>query len=75
MGHEKGFMTKDTAMSVGNMDKWVSGEVESFFAPHEVPPPPVIPDSNHNEDFRARSSNFKLINRQTPRRVGDTIPP
>jgi hypothetical protein len=45
-------------MSVGNMDKWLSGEVESFFAPHEVPPPPVIPDSNHNEEIS--SAQFKL---------------
>jgi hypothetical protein len=45
-------------MSIVNMDKWVSGEVETFFAPHEVPPAPVIPDSNHNEEVS--SAQFKV---------------
>jgi hypothetical protein len=43
-------------MSVVNMDKWLSGEVETFFAPNEVPPPPVIPDSSHNEEISSAQS-------------------
>jgi len=51
-------MTKDTTMSASNMDKWVSGEVESFFAPNEVPPPPVTSDSNQNKEISR--AQFKL---------------
>ena len=35
-------------MSVVNMDKWVSGEVETFFAP-QAPTAPVA-DRNHDEE-------------------------
>jgi hypothetical protein len=51
-------MTKDTTMSASNMDKWVSGEVGSFFAPNEVPPPPVTSDSNQNKEISR--AQFKL---------------
>jgi hypothetical protein len=51
-------------MSVVNMDKWLSGEVETFFAPHQVPPVRVIPDSNHNEEMS--TGHFKLRAGQPP---------
>jgi hypothetical protein len=34
-------------MSVVDMNKWL--EVETYFAPHQIPP--VIPDSNHNDEI------------------------
>jgi hypothetical protein len=34
-----------------NMDKWVSGEVETFFTPQQAPPAPVVADGNHNEEM------------------------
>jgi hypothetical protein len=51
-------------MSAVNMDKWVSGEVETFFAPQQAAPTPVIADSNSGEE--TSTAQFELRADQPP---------
>jgi hypothetical protein len=46
-------------MSVVSIDKWVSGEVETFFAPQQVPPAPVFVDCKHHEETSTAPSEVQ----------------
>jgi hypothetical protein len=43
-------------MSLGDVDKWVRGEVETFFAPHQKPFPSSSADCSHYEEMSTAQS-------------------